>query len=103
MPSLTLTHPAILDLFWRFQIEREDRIDSVPGVVFLGGYYRLDVTEVDDSICDGCGDMGIGGIYVNPLMQQIDIFQCKIGTTTPPKWLGNKDLHEKILGDLDSI
>jgi hypothetical protein len=45
---------------------------------FLVNLYRLDIMEVEDIICDGHGDKGIDGIYINQNEECIDIFQSKI-------------------------
>jgi len=45
---------------------------------FLENYWRLDETEVFDAVCDGSGDKGVDGIYVNHPLQQIDIFQSNL-------------------------
>ena len=45
---------------------------------FLVNIYRLEPMEVDNIICDGQGDNGIDGIYINDNEECIDIFQSKI-------------------------
>lgn len=44
---------------------------------FLNAVWRLDLSEVDDSICDGTGDKGIDGIVVDEDLNEIAIFQSK--------------------------
>ena len=45
---------------------------------FLVNIYRLEQIEVDNIICDGQGDKGIDGIYINDNEGCIDILQSKI-------------------------
>lgn len=44
---------------------------------FLVKIYRLDIIEVQNIVCDGFGDKGIDGIYINENEECIDIFQSK--------------------------
>lgn len=44
---------------------------------FLNAVWRLDLSEVDDAICDGTGDKGIDGIVVDEDLNEIAIFQSK--------------------------
>ena len=82
MKPLNLSYPKILTLFGDYKVK--GRTESQAFLAwFLQAYYRLDATDVDDSICDGQGDKGVDGIYVNDLLQQIDIFQSRMGTATP--------------------
>ena len=67
---------------------------------FLRNYYHLDDVEVDDSISDQPGDKGIDGIYINDSLQQIDIFQVRIGQANPPQDEGDhkvKNLQGTLL------
>lgn len=99
MPKrLDLSHPAILRLFGDYKVKGRTESKSLLAW-FLENYYRLEVTEVDDSICDNKFDKGIDGIYVSDLLQQVDIFQTVIGTATPVQALGDVDL-KKFLGSL---
>src|SRR5271157_4084298 len=59
---------------------------------FLANYWRIEETEVEDSICDGSYDKGLDGIYVSEQLSQIDVFQAKIVKGT--KTLGDSALHE---------
>src|SRR5262245_59568544 len=98
MPTLNLTCPAFLTLFGDYAAKGQT--DSQAFLAwFLQNYYRLDDTEVDDSICDQPGDRGIDGIYVNDLLQQIDVFQTTIGTANPPQAQGDKKIRD-LLGAL---
>jgi hypothetical protein len=45
---------------------------------FLENIFRLDDVEAIDSICDGPGDLGIDGIYVDHDLQVVTILQSKI-------------------------
>ena len=45
---------------------------------YLENYYRLDVDEAVDCVCDQRGDKGVDAIYVNEANGTIDIFQSKI-------------------------
>jgi hypothetical protein len=95
MKSLNLSYPAVLKLFGDYKVK--GRTESQAFLAwFLGAYYRLDATDVDDAICDSTNDKGVDGIYVNDLLQQIDVFQSRLGTVTPLKSLGDKDLKEFI-------
>jgi hypothetical protein len=98
MKSLNLSYPAILTLFGDYKVKGKTESQAFLAW-FLGAYYRLDPTDVDDAICDSTNDKGVDGIYVNDLLQQVDVFQSRMGTVTPLKGLGDKDLKE-FLGTL---
>lgn len=101
MPKIDLSYPALLSLFGNFAAK--GRTESKAFLAwFLENYYRLEATEVDDSICDNNYDKGIDGIYVNHLLQQIDVFQTKIATKTPVQSLGDTILKE-FLGTLTQL
>src|SRR5438105_13832382 len=101
MSKLDLTYPAILDLFGDYAARK--RTDSQAFLAwFLQNYYRLEETEVDDSICDQPGDKGIDGIYVSDLLQQINVFQTWLSKSTKTKQLGDTDLKE-FLGTLTQL
>ena len=98
MKSLNLSYPAILTLFGDYKAK--GRTESQGFLAwFLEAYYRLDATDVDDAICDSTNDKGVDGIYVNDLLQQIDVFQSRMGTVMPLRSLGDKDIKE-FLGTL---
>jgi hypothetical protein len=60
---------------------------------FLENYYRLEDLEVFDSVCDGSGDKGIDGIYVNNQLRQIDFFQVTL-FKSGKKTLGDAKLKQ---------
>jgi hypothetical protein len=62
---------------------------------FLVNIYRLDIIEVQNIVCDGHGDKGIDGIYINDNEECIDVFQSKI-VQKPTKTLGDTQLKEFI-------
>lgn len=68
---------------------------------FLVNIYRLDIIEVQDIVCDGRGDKGIDGIYVNKSEECIDIFQSKT-VQNPGKTLGDTQLKE-FVGSLKQL
>ncbi len=68
---------------------------------FLVNLYRLDIMEVEDIICDGHGDKGIDGIYINQNEECIDIFQSKI-VQSSTRTLGDTQLKE-FLGSLSQL
>ena len=51
--------------------------------------------EVDNIICDGQGDNGIDGIYINDNEECIDVFQSKI-VHKDTKTLGDTQLKEFV-------
>ena len=68
---------------------------------FLVNIYRLDIIEVQDIVCDGRGDKGIDGIYVNENEECIDIFQAKT-VQNSSKTLGDTQLKE-FAGSLNQL
>lgn len=68
---------------------------------FLVNIYRLDIIEVQNIVCDGHGDKGIDGIYVNESEECIDIFQSKT-VQNPDKTLGDTQLKE-FVGSLKQL
>lgn len=96
--AIDLSYPAIRSLFGDYTTKGwKEHIAFLAW--FLQHYYRLDATEVDDAICDEPGDKGVDGIYVSDLLQQIDVFQARMGTANPLKALGDPELKE-LLGTL---
>ncbi|SMH28269.1 AIPR protein [Picosynechococcus sp. OG1] len=57
--------------------------------------------DVQNIVCDGSGDKGIDGIYINHNEEIIDIFQAKI-VKTPTKTLGDSQLKE-FIGSLRQV
>lgn len=68
---------------------------------FLVNIYRLEIIEVQNIVCDGRGDKGIDGIYVNENEECIDIFQAKT-VQNPGKTLGDTQLKE-FVGSLEQL
>lgn len=68
---------------------------------FLINIYRLEEMDVQNIVCDGSGDKGIDGIYINHNEEIIDIFQAKI-VKTPTKTLGDSQLKE-FIGSLRQV
>jgi hypothetical protein len=68
---------------------------------FLVNIYRLDIIEVQNIVCDGHGDKGIDGIYVNESEECIDIFQSKT-VQKSSKTLGDTQLKE-FVGSLEQL
>ncbi len=68
---------------------------------FLVNLYRLDVMEVEDIVCDGRGDKGIDGIYINHNEECIDVFQAKLVQKTT-RTLGDTQLKE-FIGSLSQL
>lgn len=101
MPKLDLSYPAILTLFGDYTLKGRTESQALLAW-FLENYYRLEATEVDDSICDQPGDKGIDGIYVSELLQQVDVFQVTIGTASPVQDLGDSKAKE-FLGTLTQL
>lgn len=62
---------------------------------FLKHYYRLDETEALDAVCDGTGDRGIDGIYVDHNAESIDVLQSKM-VKSPARTQGDKPLREFV-------
>ena len=63
--------------------------------------YRLETIEVQSIVCDGKGDKGIDGIYVNESEECIDIFQSKT-VQKSNKTLGDTQLKE-FVGSLEQL
>ena len=68
---------------------------------FLVNVYRLERIEAEDAICDGRGDKGIDGIYINENGDSIDVFQSKI-VQRENKTLGDTQLKE-FIGSLSQL
>jgi hypothetical protein len=59
----------------------------------LESIFRLDDTTSSDAICDDNYDKGIDGIYVDVLLEEIQVFQSRLGQS-PGKTLGDVALKE---------
>ena len=92
MPTkLQLSYPDILQMFGTHAVKQ--RTESRQFLAwFLENYWRIEATEVEDSICDGSYDKGLDGIYVSEQLSQIDVFQARI--VKGEKTLGDSALHE---------
>lgn len=90
MPDLVFTYPKILDNFEPYLAH--GRSESASFLIwYLVNYYRLDVQEAIDSVCDQSGDRGVDGIYVNDGAGTIDIFQSKLSQK------GNSSIGDRVL------
>jgi len=58
---------------------------------FFEAVWRLDPSQVEDSICDGSGDKGIDGIVIDDDATEITVFQIK-HMISKTKTQGDKDL-----------
>src|ERR1035441_7277703 len=102
MRKFDLSYPAILKLLGDYKMK--GRKPSRAFIAwFLETYYRLDAIEVDDAICDECGDKGIDAIYVSELWQQIHVFGCRMfEKKKSANALGDTELKE-LLGTLTQL
>ena len=89
---IDLDYPDILDLFPEHLAP--NRTESASFLIwYLENYYRLDLLEATDSICDQRGDKGVDGIYVNNNDMTINIFQVKISQSSD-RSIGDTSLKE---------
>jgi hypothetical protein len=89
--KLNLSYPDILTLFGKHAVTQ--RTESRQFLAwFLANYYRLDESEIDESICDGSYDKGVDGIYASDQLGQIDVFQARM--VKGRKTQGDAGLHE---------
>jgi len=96
---IDLSYANILKLI---QPYKEGRTDSTAFLHwFLVNIYRLERMEVDDIVCDGHGDKGIDGIYIDDNECCVDVFQAKI-VQNDLKTLGDTQLKE-FMGSLDQL
>jgi hypothetical protein len=97
---LDLSYSNLLNLIQPYKVS--GRTESTAFLHwFLVNLYRLDPMEVDDIVCDGHGDKGIDGIYINNNEELIDVFQSKI-VQRENKTLGDSQLKE-FIGSLDQL
>jgi len=92
MASLNLSYPAILDHFGKHRVPGRTESRSFLGW-FLENYFRLEQLRVEDSICDGPDDKGVDGIYVDPTLELIYVFQSRL-MQKESKTLGDSALRE---------
>lgn len=62
---------------------------------FMEAVWRIEPEDVEDSICDGGGDKGIDGLFVNDDENEITIFQSK-HRAKPGALQGDQDLRNLI-------
>lgn len=62
---------------------------------FLNAVWRLDLSEIDDAICDGGGDKGLDGLVVNDDLNEIALFQSK-HRHSAGAGQGDKDLRNLV-------
>lgn len=62
---------------------------------FLRTVWRLDPEDVDDCICDGRGDKGIDGLYVDESLNELTLFQVK-HRDNPEVTQGDGDLKDLV-------
>ena len=92
MATLNLIYPAALQTFGKHMIKGGTESRALLAW-FLENYYRLDDVEVYECVCDGHGDKGVDGIYINDPLRQIDIFQSTI-VKTPKNEFGDSKLKQ---------
>jgi hypothetical protein len=90
--ALDLSYPAILQQFGRHSVKQGTETRALLSW-FLDNYYRLEDVEIQDAVCDGACDKGIDGIYVNPQLHKIDLFQSTIAKSDE-RTLGDKKLKQ---------
>ncbi|WPF89573.1 AIPR family protein [Cyanobacterium aponinum AL20118] len=97
---IDINYTNLLNLIQPYKIS--GRTDSTAFLHwFLVNIYRLERIEVDNIVCDGHGDKGIDGIYINDNEGLIDVFQSKI-VQNESKTLGDTQLKE-FLGSLQQL
>jgi hypothetical protein len=89
---LNLIYPAVLTQFGRHYVTGAPESRALLSW-FLENYYRLEDLEIQDSVCDGHGDKGIDGIYINHQLRQIDYFQVTL-VKPQDKTLGDGKLKQ---------
>jgi hypothetical protein len=77
MAAINFVYPSVLELFGGHVIKGGTESRALLAW-FLENYYRLDEEEIYLCVCDGHGDKGIDGIYVNEQLRQIDVFQSTV-------------------------
>jgi hypothetical protein len=60
---------------------------------FLENILRLDETTAEDIICDGTFDKGVDAIYVDTVLEEIQVFQSRVAQN-PGTTLGDTQLKE---------
>lgn len=91
MAKLNLDYPQILDHF-KQHIDPK-RSESASFLIwYLENYYRLDIQDAIDSVCDQRGDKGVDGIFINDSDETITVFQATISQKNTT--IGDKSLRE---------
>lgn len=97
---LDLDYSNLLQIIQPYKVSgRED--SSAFLYWYLLNIYRLDIIEVQNIVCDGHGDKGIDGIYINDNEECIDVFQSKI-VQKSTKTLGDTQIKE-FIGSLNQL
>lgn len=97
---IDLAYSNLIDLIQPYKVE--GRTESTAFLHwFLVNLYRLDPMDVEAIVCDGHGDKGIDGIYVNHNEGYIDVLQSKI-VKRDTKTLGDVQLKE-FIGSLSQL
>jgi len=92
---IDLSYTNILNLIQPYKVS--GRTESTAFLYwFLVNLYRLDVMEVENIVCDGRGDKGIDGIYINHNEECIDIFQAKL-VQNISRTLGDTNLKNSLV------
>jgi hypothetical protein len=89
---INVDYPNLLTLF--LDHIAPGRSESASFLIwYLENYYRLDMLEAQDAVCDQRGDKGVDGIFVNDDDQTITIFQSTI-RQNPNSTIGDASLRE---------
>lgn len=88
---INVDYPNVLTLFEEHRDAK--RWDSSAFLIwYLENYYRLEMQEAIDSVCDRGNDKGIDGIWVNESTETIIMFQSKL-LQDPAKTIGDASLR----------
>jgi hypothetical protein len=92
--TLDLTYPAVLEHLARHRVI--GRTESRAFMAWsLENYYRLEDFAALDCVCDGPGDRGIDGIYVDENLETVDVFQNRLLQNTA-RTVGDTSLKEFV-------
>jgi hypothetical protein len=97
---LNLDYANIIPLLQPYKVQGREEASAFLSW-FLVNIYRLDLIEVQNIVCDGHGDKGIDGIFINENEECIDVFQSKT-VQSPSKTLGDTQLKE-FVGSLKQL
>lgn len=88
---INVDHPKVLDLITDYRAS--GRWDSAAFLIwYLENYYRLDLQEAIDSVCDKENDKGVDGIWVNEDEEAIVVFQSRL-KEDPARKIGDATLR----------